>query len=996
MSNSIARSLLVLLFIIWGACTHHVYGQDFPMLHYGMEDGLPSNKIYEIYRDSKGFLWIATDKGIARYNGIKFEIFTTFDGLADNEIFFFQEDRSGRIWLATYNGELCYYQNGTFHNASNTPFLKIPFKTYHINSIIVEPDNSITVSFANQPYFFNIQNDQCYIFNLNNNFNIAYINENNVKTSVIFKHFYSDIICIVKNGNAGYKIIGRCKSYDVDNNTEIHNMNIYPYGYFLYHQFNQNQRFLIDRSNIYSLNKDTIKKFPDNRYEHLLNNSGFHRVYFYDKYSFIATDTGLYINDTMLLFKKQNISSFNQDTNKNFWVGTLTDGIYFLDKNNFNSYLLKNIYKRKIKYSTFKNGQIFYVTEGNNLFTLTNGISKCVFDFEKKYGQVNSNFPNEPGYFIDSNGKYYCFYNHLNCIVDNSSGKQRITEYKVSIFTDNIKSIFSNKGCLYLQNRWQIVKFNYAACKVGDTIDNPYKDINSLTPNSRIFCSAQDGDGTIWYSSRDSVYQIINDKSSVQEQFSNISLKCFSILEDYIIGYSHANTLYIIKTTGKNITIDSVKNQNCIWDKIYKIDKTHALITTNNNYRVISVHPGTKQPMFSILTIENAIIPLNVESICSDTKNVFFFKNGSVTAIDINTLLLSTQPPVLSFTFLKTNHSIIPAGNEKTIPFENAKNLMLSFSVLSFESKNIKYEYSISKSDKDNWIAIKGEDINLVNPSFGDYVIKVRAKTISSGFSAPVKFILHVARPFWATWWFISLVVIAAGSIIALYIRHNVSSMIAKKEEKHDNKIKFLRSEYKALNALMNPHFIFNTLNNVQSLFNGDNKLAANEYLRIFADLIRQNMHNVSKELIPLQKEVDLITNYLLLEKLRFEDKLNYNVSIDHNLDLFDVMIPPLLIQPLVENSIKHGILPLKRDDGFIRINIFEENNILHIEVMDNGVGINSASDNGSLHESFGLDNIRKRIEQLSIIQDKNILFEMKEVKESDVLWTVVSITMQL
>src|SRR5437016_2824434 len=84
-------------------CTALSYCQDFPVQHFTIEDGLPSNNVYYIYKDSKGYLWIATDKGIARYNGIKFETFTTFNGLPDNEVFFFKEDYQGRLWLGTYN-----------------------------------------------------------------------------------------------------------------------------------------------------------------------------------------------------------------------------------------------------------------------------------------------------------------------------------------------------------------------------------------------------------------------------------------------------------------------------------------------------------------------------------------------------------------------------------------------------------------------------------------------------------------------------------------------------------------------------------------------------------------------------------------------------------------------------------------------------------------------------------------------------------------------------
>ena len=104
------RSLL--LFIISGyflLSAFFSFGQDYPMMHFTVEEGLPSNIVYSVYRDSKGYIWVATDKGIARFNGIKFEVFSTFNEMPDNEIFFFQEDRQGRLWLGTFNGELCFY-----------------------------------------------------------------------------------------------------------------------------------------------------------------------------------------------------------------------------------------------------------------------------------------------------------------------------------------------------------------------------------------------------------------------------------------------------------------------------------------------------------------------------------------------------------------------------------------------------------------------------------------------------------------------------------------------------------------------------------------------------------------------------------------------------------------------------------------------------------------------------------------------------------------------
>lgn len=158
-------------------------------------------------------------------------------------------------------------------------------------------------------------------------------------------------------------------------------------------------------------------------------------------------------------------------------------------------------------------------------------------------------------------------------------------------------------------------------------------------------------------------------------------------------------------------------------------------------------------------------------------------------------------------------------------------------------------------------------------------------------------------------------------------------------------------------------------------------------------------MHNISQELISLQKETDLVHNYLLLEKLRFKDHLNYKINIEEGLDLSEIMVPPLLVQPLVENSIKHGILPLESREGLIVIDIYERPGFVYIDVRDNGIGMNQdKKGTGLKHESFGLQNVRKRIEQLSIMQNRKIEFNVSEIKDEagKLQWTIVSIVIPL
>lgn len=135
-------------------------GQQPYTSHYTTKDGLPSNIVYNIYNDSKSYLWFATDKGIACYNGFYFKTFTTAEGVPDNEIFFFNEDYEGRLWMATFNGKLCFFQNNEFYTERNTPWLKIPKECTHITGINVEADSSVTIQFGSDLYFINIKGNK--------------------------------------------------------------------------------------------------------------------------------------------------------------------------------------------------------------------------------------------------------------------------------------------------------------------------------------------------------------------------------------------------------------------------------------------------------------------------------------------------------------------------------------------------------------------------------------------------------------------------------------------------------------------------------------------------------------------------------------------------------------------------------------------------------------------------------------------------------------------
>ena len=982
MTFTMNRSLLLLLFPLLLSISSALC-QDFPLIHYTIEDGLPSNTVYDIYRDRKGYLWISTDKGISRYNGNTFEIFTTNDGLPDNEVFFTTEDCKGRLWLSTYNGKLCYYKDGVFHTELNTPFLKLPIKTGYIKRVYDEFDSSVTIVFNDQYKFINIVDDKVKIYEVEsadtrnnknpvappNNFHIAYIKKtknNRFDVSLAFNEFYT----------AENKKASKSALYDHDVLMENYQ--------------SQHKSYNSDGNYIYSENNQKIAKITGYNF----NKYNLLRVFFDKKNKFYCTNKGIIINDSIKLLKNEKVSSCNSDNAGNYWISTLGNGIYSAS---YNAKLSEDVYKGTVKYSCSKNGNIYFATDFGNIYKLDKkGSTTCVFNYEQ-FSHKKANPKYDANYLLDSTGRYYCFYGSDHIVIDNINASfKKINCYKNESGL-RIVGVFPWLSGVCVQGIRTLVYLDYSVVKPGQDFYFMWGNISNPANPVRIFSAAKSGDN-IFYSAADNIYKVSRDTTLLVPQFNSPGLKYFDFFGKNLVGYNYTNQLLLFSNIDSNIKIDTLPMQNCIWNKLYKINENNLLASTNNLYRLLRIDNSQRNPKLIAFAIENSFIPQQAESICFDSDNCYFFKKGSVTSVRIKDMFEQPAPPAIYFKTLKTQRHTQVADYEATISYKEAKNISLSYTAVCFSAKKVYYQYLLAKNETGSWRDLEGTEININNPGYGTFTIKLRAKTISSNYSEPITFTLTVERPYWATWWFITLVAVLGACIVTLIVVYRIRYVVLKKQAAHNNEVKYIRAEFKSLNALMNPHFIFNTLNNVQSLFNGNEKRAANEYLRIFADLIRQNMHNISKELIPLQKEMDLVANYLILEKLRFEDQLNYTISINTDTDLSEIMVPPLLIQPLVENSIKHGILP-KGGSGNILINIFEAADVIHIQIKDDGVGMNtSKSHNETTHESFGIDNIKQRIAQLSILQNKKIDFNASEEKDNDgnTLWTVVTICIPL
>ena len=198
------------------------------------------------------------------------------------------------------------------------------------------------------------------------------------------------------------------------------------------------------------------------------------------------------------------------------------------------------------------------------------------------------------------------------------------------------------------------------------------------------------------------------------------------------------------------------------------------------------------------------------------------------------------------------------------------------------------------------------------------YVFQVRP-SVDLGYDqnnfSEVKF--SIKRAFWTTWWFLILCALliifsVAGYYIKLLKQKEKERQVEVQQLSSDNELIFLKLEN--LRSQMNPHFIFNALNSIQEYIMFNEKKLAGDYLVKFADLMRLYLVHSSKGTITLKEEVNCLNIYLELEKLRFEDKLNYTIDHSNISYLDDINIPTMLVQPYVENALNHGLMHVSSD----------------------------------------------------------------------------------
>lgn len=350
----------------------------------------------------------------------------------------------------------------------------------------------------------------------------------------------------------------------------------------------------------------------------------------------------------------------------------------------------------------------------------------------------------------------------------------------------------------------------------------------------------------------------------------------------------------------------------------------------------------------------------------------------------------TTRMPAPLLASVSVHNALYFPGKLLDLPHDSA-DVALEFVALHFRSQGqIQYAFRLSPSGANTpWTNTADRRVNFPNLNPGVYRFEVKAQIESGAWSAVAALDIRIRPPWYATWWARGLFALALGLAVFGIYRYRTNQIRTESRLREE----MLRLERSALQAQMNPHFIFNCLNSIQDFIQRNERDSAVLYLAKFAKLVRGALNASVAGTVRLEDEIQMLDNYLALERLRFRQAFDYSIDVDEALDTGDVLLPPLIVQPFVENAVLHGMRG-KDKDGYIGVRFRQANDYLYIEVQDNGAGWEQRNASGE-KPSLGRSITQRRLDLLNRQSEQEAISVHYHVPDNGV-GTLVSIRLPL
>ena len=877
-------------------------------IHLTEKDGLPDVEFYDLLEDDKGFIWLAADKGLYKYDGRTYKLFE-HPQKRGRSLFSLKKDAKGRVWCNNLAGQFFYAEDDKL----------ILFKNFQEINTLVD--------------YYLLKN---YLVIINSN-NITFVNITTKKVDRIIKNtesidatelnsYLNDIHFSSKNNI--YKINDIKDSLNLVSKIAIKDN--FLRGRKIGFKLNNKEYVLEQNENKLLVHIEALKNNRKVKFPNKINGVLINKVVVIKNTLFIITSKGVYLTTIIknqliikgIYFKDNFLTDVIEDKNGNYWFSTLKDGVYIVSNNEIKNY---NNISDKIVLTEKKDHKTIFLASANNF----------VYEYylpQNKIRQlkVNTNTTIKTLFYNSKN-------NSLLIGSSNSSVVYHLKTDKFELLERNAawKTVDFIKDDTYLiSNPNNFSEFNLSTNQQKVLVEKrAYAALYNMEENT-YYATMIDGFLNYNIATKAATYLLYNDKRVYGS-------KLFKLKNGSIWVATHNKGLLAYKN-GR--FIDSLVLENGLASNVINQIKGF------NNELWISTDKGLQQynttnKVLKTLTKVDGLKSYATDNITILDSLVFLTTNKGLLSFNKNKVFKEHKKPILYFTELTINDSIKKIPNN--IEFiQKQSEFKVAFNSNGFQSKkNTEYEYFL-EGLSNSWTKIDA-GINFVNfnslPS-GNFLLKVRAKNrYQHNYSKEITLPIKVIKPFYKTFWFLIIVLATVVYLIFRYfkkqnIRLRKEQKIALEKAEISKELVF--SQLENLRSQMNPHFIFNALNSIQDFIILNEKKLARQYLVKFAKLIRIYLEHSQQEKISLAEEIKALQLYLELEKDRFNDDFNFDISIDTQLNLEDTFIPSLLLQPYIENALKHGLLH-KKENKILTIS-FKKNtdlNSLNCIIQDNGIG---------------------------------------------------------
>ena len=935
-------------------------GQTPSYYHYTSTDGLASSTVYQIIQDRNGFIWFATINGISKFDGKNFTSFRTSEGLNSNSVIALAEGKAGELYIGNYEKGINVLRNGIIENYCNEINGKNFSTSYFLLINSGESDQTLYSYRSWGPINLLRKERQKALWTQSISTLPVHVNRLEILPD-------GQILALTPNGLFNF-MDGKFTKHPIDGLPDLALFCLIP---------DPDGSFLIgSRGMIFRIKEDkVIGKYcinhgqDDNVIAMLLDKNGNLWFSVMNQGFFMIPKGSDQILDIGILMGLQHtlVNSYLEDNEGNIWLSTFGKGVYCLNNLYLKSYSERDGMSNNNVYSIVKerSGKLLLGTfNGLNLLDkgrfkrISTKSDKTLTEYIYRIKRINDDYFvcgsfggdvvrklssegmqlhlfNGPS-FCRTSGGLYLFGSGGNSISvqkdpeDKTQGSIRFYIMDNGPDINRINDIFEDSE----KNVW--VGTSLGLCKISNLSDREERWKRTFFTHSKVLSSrinfiTEDMEKNLWIAGEKGISKI-NPKIDSIREFTNYK------------GYDMSSTMCI-----------AIDNRDRIWA---------------GNIKGLYLFDGDS---IKLLNMKTGLPSDEVYSLFYDpVKNDLSIGTGNgISIIDIG-LFEEYHPhsPDVKIARFKAGSVLFP-DYEHLLLNPDQHNVNIDFSAVSLSSPgSVKYRYRLNGDAAET----ENSSLDLVSLAWGKYQLEMTAKSQNSSWGKPVWLNFEIEPRYNETLWFklARILFVILITILLVTLRWRFKNKKVRQELKISERINELR--HQALSAMMNPHFIFNALNSVQYLINSHRNEEANDYIAMMAKLVRKNLDTAGSGFILLSEEIIRLKLYLDLERLRFQENFTYEILTGADIETNCVLIPNMIIQPFVENTLWHGIIHTG-GKGIVTISFsFEEVDIdsslgrsLIIKITDNGIGILEAKKNKKDdHISKGIEIVEERLRLLS------------------------------